>query len=329
MGRKFKVDIDRRPPELAFTAPMECSSVNQLPEGGDWSYEIKLDGYRAQALHTPGGLRLLSRNGKDLGARYPEMLPDLAMCVPPGAAVDGELCALDELGHSSFQLLQHGPGAKAHLAFYAFDLLALSGRDMTKLQLAQRRMMLRNFLCTSDTVQITESYDLKAGQMLKLVRQHGLEGVVAKRATSIYEPGQRSGSWMKLRIVRGQEFVIGGFTFGSYGFDALMIGYYHAGRLHYCARVRNGFVPATRLAVHRRLMPLTTKLCPFANLPEMGFNGMGQGFTADRMRECVWVRPITVAQFAFMEWTPSGHLRHSRFLGIRDDKDPRTVVREV
>lgn len=308
---------------------MECAAVTELPQGQEWTYEIKLDGHRAQAIHTPGGLRLLSRNGKDLGARYPEIVPSIAAAVPSQGVVDGELVAVDERGHPNFQLLQNAAGFRAPLMFFAFDLLTLGGRDLTRLKLSERRLMLREFFRNSANAQISESYVTTPAQMISHVRRHGLEGVVAKRTDSRYETGARTGSWVKLRIARAQEFVIGGFTTGSYGFDSLIVGFYRAGRLLYCARVRNGFVPAVRRMLYARLWPLITSKCPFANLPEKGDERWGPGITAERMRECVWVRPELVGQFGFLEWTASEHLRHARFLGLRDDKASYSVVREL
>jgi bifunctional non-homologous end joining protein LigD len=167
-----------------------------------------------------------------------------------------------------------------------------------------------------------------AAHMLKFIQSSRLEGVVAKRAGGIYEPGQRSGSWSKHRINQGQEFVVGGYTRGSHGFDALVVGFYRGRDLLFAARVRAGFVPATRRAVFEKIKHLKTPKCPFVNLPELLQGRWGQGFTVEKMRECVWLKPQAVARIDFLEWTGAEHLRHTKFVALREDKDPRKVVRE-
>jgi ATP-dependent DNA ligase len=161
------------------------------------------------------------------------------------------------------------------------------------------------------------------------VREHGLEGLVAKRIDGIYQPGKRTGLWAKHRINLGQEFVIGGYTKGTQGFDALIIGFYRDKEFVYAARVRAGFVPATRREVFAQIKDLKTEQCPFANLPETGAGRWGQGLTAEKMKECVWLQPEAVARFDFLEWTGADHLRHTKFVAMRDDKDPKKVVRET
>ena len=161
-----------------------------------------------------------------------------------------------------------------------------------------------------------------AAQTLKLVKQHGLEGVIAKRSDSVYEPGKRSGLWTKTRITLGQEFVVGGYTPGTQGFDALIVGYYRGKDLMFAARVRAGFVPATRREVFARIKDLKIPKCPFANLPEVSEGRWGQGLTAEKMKGCVWVKPKVVVRIDFAEWTGAGKLRHTKFVAIRDDKDP-------
>ena len=155
-----------------------------------------------------------------------------------------------------------------------------------------------------------------------------LEGLVAKRLDSRYEAGLRSGAWMKMRVNRGQEFVIGGYTRGTKTFDALVFGYYKGKDLFYAARTRNGFTPATRLAVFKKFAGLEIPNCPFVNLPEPRGGRWGQGLTAAKMKECVWLKPKLVAQIEFLEWTGENHLRHSKFVALREGKTPKGVHRE-
>lgn len=163
--------------------------------------------------------------------------------------------------------------------------------------------------------------------MIKAVREQGLEGLVAKRLDSIYEPGKRSGAWQKMRVNRGQEFVIGGYTAGGSYFDALIFGYYEGHRLMYAARTRNGFTPASRAKLHERFRPLEVSECPFSNLPEARAGRWGQGLTAEKMKDCRWLNPVLIGKFEFVEWTPDNHLRHSRFVALREDKQAGDVRR--
>jgi ATP-dependent DNA ligase len=155
-----------------------------------------------------------------------------------------------------------------------------------------------------------------------------LEGVVAKRKDSLYEAGQRTGSWAKYRLNRGQELVIGGYIPGPRGVDSIIVGYYKGSDLIYVARVRAGFVPATRWQVFERLRSRRLPQCPFANLPETAPSRWGEGLTAEDMKKCVWVQPELVAQIEFLEWTDGDHLRHAKFVGLRQDKDARSVTKE-
>jgi ATP-dependent DNA ligase len=164
--------------------------------------------------------------------------------------------------------------------------------------------------------------------MLAAVRKQQLEGVIGKRKDSLYEPGKRTGAWIKYRVNRGQELVIGGYIPGPHGFDSLIVGYYRGEDLVYVARVRNGFVPASRRQVFEKIRPLVSTSMPFANLPDKHKSRWGDELTAEKMKECVWLRPETVVQVEFLEWTEADRLRHSKFVGLREDKDPKTVVKE-
>ncbi len=209
-------------------------------------YEVKLDGYRAQAIQTVSGLRLLLRNGKDLADRFPENVATLSHAVPNDSIVDGDLVALDAEGRPSFNLIQNSKFEGTRVVFFAFDLLALKGFDLRKEPLRERRRLLAENLPISERLQLSEQFSIPAEKMLAVVREHGLEGVVAKRLSSSYEEGLRTGAWVKLRVDLSQEFVIAGYTSGTHGFDAVVIGFYRGEDLHFCAKVRAGFVPASR-----------------------------------------------------------------------------------
>jgi ATP-dependent DNA ligase len=180
-----------------------------------------------------------------------------------------------------------------------------------------------------EPIRYSPDLDGTVPDLIRSVREQGLEGLVAKRRTSVYEAGQRSGAWLKMRVNRGQEFVIAGYTPGPRKFDALIFGYYEGDDLIYVARTRNGFTPASREKLFKQFRQLETAECPFANLPEKKSGRWGFGLTAAKMNECRWLKPRLVGQFEFAEWTPENHLRHSRFVELRDDKDPRKARKEI
>jgi ATP-dependent DNA ligase len=244
--------------------------------------------------------------------------------------VDGELVAFDESGRPSFNRLQNYGSSNVPLFFYAFDLLMISGRDIRSEPLETRREVLRTKILTrlKDPIRYSPTLDSSLSDLIQSVRQQKFEGLIAKRRNSIYESGQRTGAWLKLRVNRGQEFVIGGYTRSPKNFDALVIGYYENGKLIYVARTRNGFTPSIREKVFREFKGLHVDSCPFANLPEAKSGRWGVGLTASKMRECLWLRPVLVGQFEFAEWTPDNHLRHSKFIALREDKDAKGVRRE-
>jgi bifunctional non-homologous end joining protein LigD len=306
---------------------MECLAVTRLPDGPEWVYELKLDGYRAQAICEAEGVRLLSRNGKDLTKRFQKVAAALTDALHPGTVVDGELVALDSNGNPSFNALQNAH-ADSSIVFYAFDVLAHRGEDVKALPLRHRLSILDSAFVPSERALLCENFPGPAARFVAAVRKLRGEGVVSKRLDCRYEPGRRSGAWVKMRLNLGQEFVIGGFTPGTIGFDSLVVGFYGGKKLLYVARVRAGFVPASRRDVFARLKPLITTVCPFVNLPEAKSGRWGQGLTAGKMRDCIWVRPELVARFDFLEWTDSNHVRHIKFIAMRNDKDPRKVVRE-
>jgi ATP-dependent DNA ligase len=236
---------------------------------------------------------------------------------------------LNEAGHPEFNLLQHYRMQASRIHYFVFHLLIYQNRDLTRLPFIERREIMRSVLnFSSPRIRSADYFETSAENMLIAARGQGLEGVVAKRKDSRYEVGKRSGSWVKYRLNSGQEFVIGGYIAGPHGVDAIVVGYYRGEDLMYVARVRNGFVPASRRQVFTKLKPLVISKCSFVNLPETHKGRWGEGLTAADIQKCTWVRPELVAQVEFLEWTESNHLRHSKFVGLRGDKDARDVVKE-
>ena len=211
--------------------------------------------------------------------------------------------------------------------FYAFDPLHLDGKVLTAEPLLKRRTRLARVLDGSSLLPSQELPGTPA-TIVEAVRGLGLEGVIAKRKDSQYEPGERSDAWQKLKLENQQEFVIGGYRPGSNGIDALLVGYYDDSGLRFAGKVRAGFVPHLRREVFRALKPYHVDQCPFVDLPNPKSSRWGGGVTADEMREMRWVEPELVAQVRFVEWTAEGRLRHAAFLGLRSDKVAREVRRE-
>ena len=277
--------------------------TDRLPDDpAKWEYQLKLDGYRAIAFKSANTLRLRSRNDNDFSGRYAAVLRGLAK-LPDETVIDGEIVALDAEGRPSFNTLQNSVGSPARIVYYVFDVMVLAGRDVSRETLTTRRELLeRKVLPTlAEPVRYVGVLDASLRDLIHAVKTQGFEGLVAKRRDSRYEPGLRSGAWMKMRINRGQEFVIGGYTIGTRTFDALVIGYYENGRLMYASRTRNGFTPALRQQLFKKFRSLEIADCPFANLPEARSGRWGQGLTKAKMADCRWLKPELVGQFEFVE----------------------------
>jgi len=308
---------------------MYALPVRKLPEGQDWLYEIKFDGYRCLAGKNAGSVRLWSRRGNAFTSQFPA-IAKACEYLPLGTLIDGELVALESQGRISFNLMQHHRSQASAIRIYVFDILTFSGRNMLQEKLLKRRNALTEALWpirkSSSVVDVSQTVAASAADMIHAATAIGLEGVIAKRRDSFYESGKRSGAWIKYKINKGQEFVIGGYIPGN-PFDAVIIGYCQSDQLLYAGKVRAGFVPHVRREVMEKMKALKTEACTFANLPEK--KRTQWALTKDEMEKCQWLKPKLVAQVEFTEWTPDAHLRHASFLGLRADKEPREVVREI
>ena len=220
------------------------AKLAKAPSFGHWIYEIKFDGWRALALKGGNQVRLLSRNSKDLGAKFPEIIVSIVELNAHDAIIDGEIVALDEKGRSSFQLLQAHDMEQERppIFFYAFDLLQLNGKDMKKLPLEERKATLQRLLeKPPGVIRYSATLGNNAQNLLKEVRKLGLEGLIGKRAKSIYEVGTRSGAWIKIKLLHEQEFVIGGYTEPESTrqfFGSLIVGFYRRQRVGICGKGR-------------------------------------------------------------------------------------------
>jgi len=313
-----------------FIEPMLLLKTDTLPDDrARWSYQLKLDGYRAIVVKSRGSVSVRSRNNHDFTRRYRSVLPGLAG-LPNDTVIDGELVAFGDDGRPSFGALQNAASPDTPVAYFVFDVMVLAGRDVMKEPLETRRTLLERRIAPKliDPVRYIGEFDADLRDLVASVKAQGFEGLVAKRRESRYEAGLRSGAWLKMRINRGQEFVIGGYTIGTRTFDALIFGYYEGDQLIYVARTRNGFTPALREQLFRKFRGLETPDCPFVNLPEEKSGRWGQGLTKAKMKDCRWLRPQLVGQFEFLEWTGDSHLRHTKFVALRDDKPASEVRRE-
>jgi ATP-dependent DNA ligase len=222
-----------------FVEPMQCLAVARLPEGPDWEYEIKFDGYRALGTKSAGRVRLMSRNGNDFSARFPSVAKALSK-LPDDSIIDGEIVALNKTGRTSFNVLQNYNHADTPLQFYAFDLLHLAGKNLRDRPLGERRELLRVKVMPRmpEQISLSETLEATAADLVAAVKKQGLEGVIAKRRDSRYEPGRRSGAWVKMRINKGQELMIGGYVPAPKNFDSIIVGYYERDDLTGALRVR-------------------------------------------------------------------------------------------
>jgi bifunctional non-homologous end joining protein LigD len=306
--------------DAAGLRPMLAVAAQTLPAGDDWVYEVKWDGYRVIAAVEGGEATLRSRNGNDLTARFASVARAL-----PGAlrtadcVLDGEVCALDEAGRPRFSLLQHGGGT---LTMYAFDVLQIDGRDVTGLPLHDRRDTLEGALIPSEAIRLSVAFDDGTG-LLERTRELGLEGVLAKRASSRYLPGKRTDSWVKVKSVQRQELIIAGYTRGRGRRDgvlgSLVLAVEQGRELVWAGNCGTGFDDAELDFLMTKLAPLERPTSPLAVVPKM---------PKVRAADVHWVEPELVCEVEFLEWTRDNRLRAPSYKGLRDDKEAKDVHRE-
>jgi len=303
--------------------PMLATLAEALPHGEEWAYEVKWDGYRALGYIRAGEPKLVSRNGNDLTARFPEIAKALAKAArSPECVVDGEVCALDEQGRPSFSAMQQGKRGTA-LVYEIFDVLELDGIPTVDLPFVDRRERLTALLDRRvRNVQVSDYFEDGAA-LLAAANAQGLEGVMAKRRTSRYCEGKRTRDWLKVKTHGEQEFVIVGYTKGegrrASRFGSLVLATYEGDALRWVGNVGTGFDERTLERLLAKLEPLRRDPSPLTEIPKM---------PKVRKADVVWVEPELVAEVRFAEWTHDGHLRAPVFLGLRDDKSPRDVHRE-
>jgi bifunctional non-homologous end joining protein LigD len=316
-----------RPDQPGWLDPELATLTGDRFSDPGWIFERKLDGERCLAFRSGWQVRLMTRNQKEDTSTYPEITEALAAQQAGDFIIDGEIVAFDG-GQTRFARLQRrlgvrhpGPNLRAEVpvCYYVFDVLWAGDRDVRPLPLRQRKQILRGLLTFAGPLRFTEQKDTDGEAYFRQACASGWEGVIAKRADAPYRAG-RTTDWLKFKCEAGQEFVIGGFTDPRgtrTGFGALLLGYYGPGHeLVYAGKVGTGFTRQTLDSLHAALADLEQERPPFGrgHLPRSGVH---------------WVQPRLVAQVGFSEWTTGGELRHPRFQGLRDDKDPADVIREM
>jgi len=290
--------------------------VQELPAGPGWLYEVKWDGYRMQAIKEGGNVRLLSRNGADFTRRFQQVANAVAGLKPSILHLDGELVAIDSDGRPSFQRLQAGgslpPGIQ--IQYYAFDLLHLGGQSQHYRKLIERRSELESILAASQ-VRFSQRLEGTRDDVISAVRQHGLEGVVAKRVGSFYEPGKRNGSWVKLPLKQEAKFIVGAFRQVD-RVVILLVGQFAKGKFLFAGKVRYWLPSNTGTGFASTMEPLRARRCPFANLPTCKTDPFEEGVIPEEMQLFTWVTPQVVAQVKFIEWNRFGALRQPELVGF-------------
>jgi bifunctional non-homologous end joining protein LigD len=316
----------RRSRQPRFIEPMKAVLHDRPFSDPDWIYERKLDGERCLAFRTPKGVRLLSRTEHVLNNSYPELVEALESEASPEFVVDGEIVAFKD-GIPSFSRLQGRLGINdpkrarrtgIAVYYYVFDIVHLEGHDTTRLPVRPRKKLLRGALGFHGHVRFLPHRNRDGEKLFVDACRRGLEGLIAKRAGSRYV-STRSKDWLKLKCSHEQELVIGGFTAPQgtrTDFGALLVGYYEDGRLSYAGKVGTGFDQRTLADLGERMRKMERPEPPFFDVHPVP-------------KGTRWIEPRLVGQFAFSEWTRDGRLRHPRYLGLRDDKRPKEVVREI
>jgi bifunctional non-homologous end joining protein LigD len=301
--------------------PMLATLERDVPQGSDWLYEIKWDGYRGLCYFADGELKIESRNGNPLNKQFPELEELKSVVAADTAIIDGEIVAFDAAGLPSFGLLQQRTGfatakerTRTPVSLVAFDLLYLNGYDLRDVALSERQRLLRDVIRAGPHVRVSEAFSGNGATVLAAAREHGLEGLVAKNAGSRYEAG-RSRRWVKVKFAQQEEFVICGFTTGQRKpFSSLVVGYYENEKLRWAGNVGTGFTAKLLSEIYEQLQGLTIKKSPL--------NG------DEEIPTVTWVKPELVCAVKYSGWGADGHLRAPVFLGLRPDLEARDCVRE-
>jgi bifunctional non-homologous end joining protein LigD len=311
--------------------PMLATLVDEPFDDPDWMYEVKWDGYRAITYIDKGHVDILSRNNKSFNDKY-YPLRELLSAWSIDAVIDGEIVVLNEKGQSNFGRLQNWRSeADGELAYYVFDILWFDGLSLMGMPLADRRKILENVLPKDDDrVRLSQVFDVKGSDFFGAAKQMGLEGIIAKKKESTYSPDVRSKEWLKIKVHKRQEVVIGGFTKNEGSakkFSSLLLGVYEDKKLHYVGKVGTGFSDKLQNEMMAKFNPLITDKAPFVKVPDV--NSPSRFRPNPPKAKAYWLKPELVCEISFAEVTGDGVFRHPSFEGMRGDKKANEVVREV
>jgi bifunctional non-homologous end joining protein LigD len=304
----------------AWIKPQLAKLVEKAPDGSDWLHEIKLDGYRMHARLDTGRVQILTRRANDWTEKYPAIATAIGGLPAQNAYLDGELCGMLPDGRTAFNLIQNATDTgEGSLVFFLFDLLFLDGENLTHLPLVERKNRLASFLKGApDSLRYNDHQIGHGPEFHRLACEHGVEGIVSKRTTGLYEPDRRT--WLKIKCLNREEFVVVGWSDpeGSrHRIGALLLGYYTPdGKLIYAGRAGTGMPVSELERLWQRLQPLVIDKTPLAIPPPRGTR-FGSPLVLSRVH---WVRPEMVVEVSYAEWTPDGLLRHVVYLGEREDK---------
>jgi bifunctional non-homologous end joining protein LigD len=308
-----------------FVAPQLATLVDSAPAEDGWLHEIKFDGYRMLCHLDHGKVRFFSRNQKDWSSKFPGVAKVINSLKATTAIIDGEVVMIDPSGRTSFQKLQQamGRGGATGFIYQVFDLIYFEGLDLTRTPLIERKEVLKELVASGTKSTLLQYSDHQEGNgklFFKSACEYGLEGIVSKRADSLYVSA-RNRNWLKVKCSKRQEFVIAGYipsSKGLPGFGSLILGVYEKGKFTYAGRVGTGFNLKQRAELGKKLDRISRPTMPFDIKPD-----------AKGLNEAHWCEPRVVAEVAFTEWTSDGSIRHPSFQGLREDKKPQQVRREL
>lgn len=301
-------------------SPMLATLTGKPFNGDNWIFEIKYDGYRIIALIKNKKVKLTSRKQQDYSERYIHVTKELEKKIKNDVVLDGEVLIEDENGISNFQLLQNYTRTReGHVIYYVFDILWLDGYSLEKMPLIERKELLKKIIPkNSNFIKYSDHVEKEGKKLFKLAIDKGLEGLIAKKTTSLYYEGERSDDWLKVKTEKRQEVVICGYTEPRASrkyFGALVLGVYEKGKLIYAGHTGTGFDYATLKDTYNLVTKFRQKESPFEDVPKTNM-------------PVTWMKPELVCEIKFSNWTSDGLMRHPVFMGIREDKKAKDVVRE-
>jgi bifunctional non-homologous end joining protein LigD len=329
---KAAIDILENAKKKFFPAsfkPMLATLVDKPFDEEGWLYEIKWDGYRAIGMMNKGKVALLSRNHKSFNEKFYPVTKALKLW-NINAVVDGEIVVVNDNGISNFAALQNWRSeADGELYYYVFDITWLDGKDLTAMPLRERKEILASQIPEHSIIKSSQVFEVSGTRFFEAAKKMGLEGIIAKKANSIYHQGKRTQEWLKIKVSKRQEMVIGGFTKNddsSKLFSALLVGVFDKGKLQYTGKIGTGFNDKMQREMLKQFKPLIIKKTPFDELPEINKPSRFRPNPPNAVAK--WLKPELVCEVSFAEMTTDGLMRHPSFEGMRTDKKARQVIME-